>query len=161
MAAREIGAKARVSYLDTNDIDSLDVSVARPLPVVDAAGNIAIAATTTAVNAVKTAVDLTTAAVAAAAVPSSPPTTGVVTRAAGSDTGVTAVKPITAATKGWVLQNCSDEGGGAGVNGWVGASGVDSTTGFCLRPGQYMSGKDPAALYGYPLACTFSCYEEH
>ena len=30
MAAREIGAKARVSYLDTNDIDSLDVSVARP-----------------------------------------------------------------------------------------------------------------------------------
>lgn len=69
MAAREIGAKARVSYLDTNDIDSLDVSVARPLPVVDAAGNIAIAATTTAVNAVKTAVDLTTAAVSAGVTP--------------------------------------------------------------------------------------------
>lgn len=99
---------------------------------------------------------------ASISVSSSPvvPTAATVGNTTGNAEGTSAVKPANANTRGWVLKNVSAQNGGTAADAWVSpVSGVTSSNGFYMGPGDVLTGKSPGAIYGTP-AVAFAWFEE-
>lgn len=77
--------------------------------------------------------------------------TSAIAQTTGNSGGTAIVKPENRLTKGWTIKNVSAQNGGTASDAWIGfTSGVTTSNGFYLAPGDSLSGQSPSAIYGTP-----------